>query len=564
MRYLPDSRERAPAHVQNVRNTVAAGLLIVVVGALPCAGQSLRLGTTWAAPDDMQEARQDLIAIREAGFVAVRSRPLPAADLYSVADSLDLSLYIDLPVRAMPAGDLADTLSFARTQLTDILFLAQRYPSIRAVGLADIVDTSVPVACSYFRDLLAPPRTEGTLRPAFYYTTRFVEGDRCGETVDFVLFDLLDADISRIESVTEWAATSEMRTGVGAVGTWTDLDLQNRGLRNVRSPESQARYLEKVLRSLTASGDLEVVFVHRWRDPISTDDAFADLIQRRYGLHNSSGGPRPALEVASGFASGRQVVFAFDVGLERPSPWIWMIILGWVILAGLGLTYATSPRMRHMVPRYYMSHGFFREAVVSGRESLVGETIAILFAVSLGCGMLLTVLLSEISFLPVFTVGRSWMTPEVRDFIGAILDQRWTLMVMLASAYALVAVVWTSVLSFLSRKRQTLLPAQVMMLVVWPQWTLLVLLLVAPAIAVSPPAARLEVSALALVGVFVLLCLSLWRTVYDYWQCSRVAVGLLLLGVALHPVLLLTAYGLFLITRHEDAADYLRHLATIR
>jgi len=542
-------------------------LAFVVLGPLasmPSAGQSLRLGTTWAPSRDQERAQQDLFDIRAAGFSAVRMGVLGNAELYALADTLGLEVYQDLPIRGLPAAELTDTLAFARSVLAGVLLETHRFRSLRGVGLADQIDTSDPLACEYLRELsgiVARDAAPGTLS---YYTTKFVDSDRCASTADVVVTDLVDADSSAIGRFLSAGDGRRAVVGAATLGTWTDLSIENRGLGHLRSPESQARCLERTLQIIDRQrGEwLSLVFVHRWRDPGGPDEVFADMIQRRYGLLNSSGGPRPSFYVASGFATGRQTVFAFPVGSRANSGWTWMTVLGWIILSMLGLAYAASPRMRHMVPRYFLSHAFYREAVISGRESLVRESLAVLVAVSGGVGMLLAILLKEVSLLSVFAVVRLWISPQVLDFVGALLDQPWTLMVIVGSGSALMAVAWTSILSLLSRSRQTLLPAQVMMLVVWPQWPLVALLLVAPAVASVDGTSRLVVAGLAVGVSLALVGISAGRTILDYWRCSRVSVGMLVVGLLLHPMMITLAVAALFAARHPDATEYMWHLVT--
>lgn len=546
---------------------IGAFVLVLLQGVSVdlAAAQNLTLGVTWAVPDDIREAQRDLERIHAAGFKAVRSNIITTPELYILADSLGLALYQDLPVRAIPVSRLADTLIFVRAVVTNLIPFAHRFRSFRGIGLADLIDTSHPDACAYLKQVSefvnerAPPDVDT------YYTTRVTGSDRCQSTVDEVFIDLRDVATSDILHFLPSSSGLPHVTGIGALGTWTDLDLKHRGLNYPRSPESQARYIERALQVVSGGEAIDtpsLVFIHRWQDPSTSDDRYADIIQRRYGLHNSSGGPRPALEVASGFATGDQQVFAFPAGDPAPRGWMWMTVLGWTILAALGLAYATSPRLRHMVPRYFLSHAFYREAVVSGRESLVGESIVILFAVSAGIGMLMAVLLTEISYLPVFLVGRNGLSPELREFLGALLDQPWTLTAIVASAYALTAVAWTSTLSLLSRARQTLLPAQVMMLVIWPQWPLIFLLLISPAISTFSEGVRMGVASSVLAITVGIFWLSAGRSLMDFWRCSRISIGLLVVALVLHPVTLGLAFALFVRTRNGDAVRYLWELAT--
>jgi hypothetical protein len=525
----------------------------------------MRLGTTWSVPEDAALAAADLIEMRAAGFSMVRVGQIASTDLLTLADTIGIDVYQDLPLRGVPSDVLADTMSAVRAILTDLVFLTHRHRSLKGIGLADMLDSSDPVACEYVVELSDVVRESAAPGTVSYYTTRFVNDDQCSPTADMVLLDLRDTDTSVVRRHTKALASMGARVGVGAVGTWTDLDLEASGLNHSRSPESQARYLERVLSSVQAAstrGGFSIVFVHRWRDPAGTDDVFADMVQRRYGLHNSSGGRRPVFGVASGFATGRQTVFAFPAGSRRPSGWTWMTLLGWALSSALAIAFATSPRMRHMVPRYFLAHAFYRDAVSSGRELLVSETLAFLAAVAGGVGMLLAILVNELSFRPVFAVGRIWLSPELRDFVGALIDQPWTLTIIIASAYALLVVIWISILSFVTRSRHTLLPAQVMMLVVWPQWPLVAFVLVSPAIVSVDDGTRLTLAAIAACAGIGLMMLAAVRTMTDYWRCSGVSPGLVVVAVLVHPVMIWLLAAIVIASRHPGETQYIWHLLT--
>ncbi len=538
-----------------------------LVALLPFAAsaQSVTLGTTWMVPENEDVAATDLQAMYDAGLRAVRTQTLSSHRLFALADSLGMDIYQDLPVAFLPATRLADTLAAARMWLVDRIHYARTYRSARNVGLATLVDTSDPTACQYFESLRQTADQAGGDAVLTYYTTRFTDADMCSDHVHTVLVDASDLPVDAIrQMLDETVRLPGTRRGFGAIGTWVNLDLDNRGLRNTRSPESQARYLEDVLRvvMLSEASPPSPVFIHRWRDPAEQIDAYGDLVQRRYGLHNSAGGPRPAFDIVAGFATGAQTVFAFPAGRTPGGRWQWMVVLSWIGFGILAVVFATSPRMRHMVPRYFLSHGFYREAVSSGRETLPQETVAILLNVSLGVGMLLSTLLHELANEPVFQVARNWVRADVRVFVGAVLDQPWTLTIILGSLYALTNLGWTSSLSFLSKRGKTLLPSQVLMLVVWAQWPLVLLLFVSPAIAGANPEYRLPISA-AVVGLAAaVLVAAILRTCIDYLDITRTPPGLVVVGILLHPLLLSIVAAAVVAYRFSHETLFLWHLLT--
>ena len=526
--------------------------------------QASTIGVTWSIPEDEETALAQLLEMRRVGIGAVRTSVVRHRSLLIAADSLGIRFFQDIDVGFLPARQLVDSIDYARGILHSIIRESRSFRSARYVGLARLADTSDPEACRYFESLADEVEQSGA-ELTTYYTTLFFRSDRCAHTVDGVLLEMRDVGVSVLDSDARRSSRDTPAVlGFASLGTWVNLDPDNLGVLNSRSPEWQARYLEGVLATLSGgawrrSGGY--AFVHRWQDPIRLDDEFTDIVQRRYGLLTASGVPRPAFHVLTGFVSGQQTVFAFERGEPPGTRWMWMTIVGWGALALLGLIYATSPQMRHMIPRYFLSHGFYREAVSGGRDSLPGESIALLTCVSVGVGMLLATLAYEISLEPVFEVTRSWLDPEGRDFTGALLDQPWTLTAVLASLYALALVGWTSTMSIISRAGSGLLPAQVLMLVVWSQWPLLLLLLASPAIAASDPEVRLGASVTVTGVVIVVTLWSFMRTLVDFFSISRPSLIWFVIGIALHPVGAVTVGGVILLLMHyPDHVAYVVHL----
>ncbi|MBT8399947.1 MAG: hypothetical protein KJO98_05685 [Rhodothermia bacterium] len=537
--------------------------LLAFCGTLSHAQQT-RIGVTWSIPDDEAAAISDLFAMWDAGITVVRTAPVTNTSLLVAADSLGIEFFQDLEVGPLPSSALVDSTDYALEALRNQFSTAERFRSARFIGLARLSDTSDPQACAYFRKL-AEEIERSDVELFTYYTTPFLEADRCGEIVDGILLEARDISQSRLDAILAAAQGSMTRIlGLASLGTWVDLELDKTGTLNAHSPEWQARFLEDRLtqvREQRGGSALSLVIVHRWRDPQAIDDTFRDLTQRRYGLLNGSGGPRPSYDVVRGFATGRQTVFARESGNTVEAPWTWMTIAGWLALALLGMVYASSPQMRNTIPRYFRAHGFYREAVASGRESMPAETVATLACVSIAVGMLATVFVHEISSRPVFVVVSSWLNPEVRDFVGALLDQPWTMVAVFASVYSLAAVIWTSVMSLISRAGRVLLPAQVLILIVWSQWPLLVFLVVSPAIAGLGPDLRLQVVALMVVLALLIGVVSTVRTTLDFVSISKPAVPWLVTGLVLHPLLIaILLAAVFGFGEYRGYVEYTLHL----
>ncbi len=513
-------------------------LLAIVLLPATSAAQRTVFGVTWTPPANDERAVAELMEMGAHGVGAVR---MPARDVVgsvlAAADSFGIELFLELSPGYLPAERLIDTLAAAQAELYRLAEQVRGHSSVTHIGLSRWPNTSDPTTCIYL-DELAKRWSEAGSGAATYFTTAFTTDDVCSGTVDEVYVELADQPPEEVDSA--YSAASRHITnlrGIASVGTWIDAARRYYGVLNEHSPEWQARYLEKTLAPFAKSDDAPraaYIFVHRWTDADHTNDFFGDIRQRQYGVQDVTQ-RRPAAQVLEGFATGRQQVFAFEPGKRSRFEWRWSTLFGWLAIGVLATMYATSPQMRHMVPRYFLSHGFYCEAIGSGRESLVLETVAVLTAISLGVGLSLTVLLTEVSMLPSFAAVQNWMRPERRDSFAALLDQRWSLMVILASAFSLVYLAWASMMSLLSRRARTLYPSQTLIVVVWTLWPLLALLLVSPAVATLDTAGTTFAS-MTLIATAVVIAHATLRSLRDYRAITGISVGKLSLVVLLHPL----------------------------
>ena len=320
-------------------------------------------GIVWTPPGDLQQAENDLRRMHRLGVEAIRTDLIRNAQLLDLADTLGLMLFQELPLDAVSAAGLRDTLGYATRLLELALTEAQRHPSARHFGLARGSDTSDPAACTFFEQLAERVRQHGPSGSQAYYVTRFAEADACTDAVDFVLLDVRDA-AKPVHRLAQWRAARDSLSappaGIGALGTWVRPG--TRGIQRPHSLDAQARYLETNLRRLlTADSTAQplAVFVQRWRDmpttqPVPTLD-LADPFVQRYGLLNAAGEPRPAYQVVEGFFSGRQMVFALDTGRPHRPRAPWTSVMGWGVVLLLGVCFAASARFRQLVPRYFFA-----------------------------------------------------------------------------------------------------------------------------------------------------------------------------------------------------------------
>lgn len=526
-------------------------------------------GIVWEAPANPDQAVAELRAMRRLGVEAVRTDLLQDERLFELADTVGLQFFQELPLDGLSAAALLDTLIHARRLLEQAVARARNHVSARHFGLARRSDTSDPRACAFFEHLAE--RAHRAPNSEVYYLSAFIEADRCADAVDFVLLDALDAS-DPAGRLTRWqaahAASSRRRAGIGALGAWVGAQSAS-GLRAHRSPEAQARYLETHLGRLLADAmpaAPRAVFVHRWRDiRAATPSPARDLTrpyQESYGLYTSDETPRPARDVVQGFYTGTQTTFAFPAGdapgLEIP----WSLLFGWLVFILIACGYALSPRFRYMVPRYFLAHGFYREAIREGREVLLGVSVALLVALALSAGVFGSVFLDivrhEAAFRFLFRA-----LPQPVQLVGVpLLAQPWMMVLLVGSFYALGVALWTTLLSFASRRRLPLIPGQALMLVLWARWPFPLLTagaMVAPTLS-EPLALSLM---LALAGVWaVATCSSIVRTLRDYAAITNSRAALIVAMGFANPLLLLLLAAFFLTFDAGPAFTFFWHLVT--
>lgn len=540
-------------------------LIALLLPIVPARAQPVP-GVVWKVPDDLALAADDLEAMREAGFRAVRTGLITDEALLRLADTLGLQLYQELPIAYLPAAALADSLEAAGRLLEQALVRARRHASARHFGLARYVDTSNPAACAYFEQLAALVRAQGPPGSRTFYVTPLVEQDRCAAQVDLVLLNTLDMD-DPAARVAAWRAAHPEgpAAGIAALGTWVRAD-SLRGLRVPHSPEAQARYLEERLPALLADSSLAALFLYRWREvgsgPPSPLRRLENPNRQGYGLRGPGNTPRPAFAVAAGILTGTQTVFAFPQGEAVQEGWSWRVLFGWLVVLMLGALYAGSPRFRVMVQRFFTARGFYREAVREGRDVLLGVSSVLLLALALSVGILTSLLLELLRGEEAFGLLYRWLPERVQELLATLLNDPALLVALIACVYALGLVLWTLVLLAAARRRYPLAPGQALMLVVWPRWPLLLLMVVAlvlgtlPEAWVGPAALGLGLAAL-LVTVLAVL-----RTLVDYASVARVpAYQALLVGLG-NPLVLLAVVAVFGSLEYGPEVQFLWHLAT--
>lgn len=521
----------------------------------------------WTAPAEVEHAEADLIRMWEMGVQAVRTGLLQEERLLTLADTLGLHLFQEVPLDYLSAPELADTLAYAMRVLALALDQARGHPSARHFGLARRSDTSHPSACAFFEQLTAQVHRQPGSQA--YYLSAFIEADQCAEAVDLVLLDARDVAAPESLLVRWQAAHPAAPVGISGLGTWVGAHAKP-GLRHPHSAASQARYLEIHLRTLLA-GQLAMptpaaLFVYRWRDvQVDRPSLRYDMdqpYQPGFGLWTSDDAPRPAVDVVEGFYTGGQTVFAFPAGDEPTPPTPWNVLIGWLVVILVTVCYAVSPRFRHMVPRYFQARGFYREGIREGRDVLLGASVLLLVALALGVGVLGSSLLEGIREEPAFQLLFQKLPAQMQETGVALLAKPWMLALLLGSLYALSIALWTSVLSFLSRRRRQLVPGQALMLVLWVRWPFLILMIGAMLVPSLPDhLARYVLVGLAAAALLVAVY-AFFRTLIDYSAITHVSIYQVLLAGLFNPIVMIALLLLVLALDQRALLAFAYHLAT--
>jgi hypothetical protein len=240
----------------------------------------------------------------------------------------------------------------------------------------------------------------------------------------------------------------------------------------------------------------------------------------------------------------------------------WTLLFGWLVFILIAFCYAFSPRFRYMVPRYFLAHGFYREAIREGREVLLFSSVVLLVALALCAGVFGSILLETVRQEAAFRFLFQMLPEPVRIVGVALLGQPWMLVLLLGSFYALGIALWTSILSFTSRRRQPLIPGQALMLVLWARWPFPLLMAGAMAIPTLPEdGALFTVSFLAAAWLLTTL-FAIARTLRDYAVITYTSFPLVLAMGFVNPLVLLLLVGVMMTLDAHATLTFLWHLAT--
>jgi len=510
----------------------------------------------WTPPQTEEAALWQLSQIDRMGATAVRLTRLPPADtLFARADSLGLSLFIDLPVSFVPAGALRDSLHAARPQMERLRRLSEQHPSIAAVGLAHGTNTTRPTACPVLAEWA--DRLETWPRPpATYYVTPFPPAaDRCGDAVDRVLVDVRGHE-APLDATERWLET-RVPIGVGALGTWVRSTAE-RGLRVPHSPERQARHLETALGTLLDTTRASPpIFVHRWQDRPASP-----LPMRRYGLRTRTDSLRPAARVVTGFYRGAQRVFAFPDGTPPNRTPLGPLLVCWAIVALLGVLYARNPFVRQTVGRYFAAPGFYRDAVRKGREVHTPEILLLLGVVGTAVALIATLAARIAAVQPVTGALLDAVPAAVAAPVASGLAQP-------ALAGGLVGVLsvgllggWGLLLVGTARLDGPFSVGQGLMLVTWPCWPIVPGLLIALVAATDPPVSPGLLGLGLVVGGLLTILVVSTRVLRDFWRISGVDGPWIAALTLPSPLVVLGVFVTVVILEHDLPLRFLWHLLT--
>ncbi len=548
---------------------------VLILCLMPAARQEAAAqparGVVWDPPANNLRAREDLFEMKANGVEAVRTPLLLRNELYEIADSLGLELYQDFPFEYLSRGELLDTLDYAKEVAREAVRWAARYSVIRNFGLGLNTDTSDPAACRFFEEVIQTIRQNSRQPVKFYYVTSFVENDQCVDTLDFVLLNARDAEEPEALLRRWYEAHPDSRVGIGALGVWVKAYADDRDGFHLKNSEAyQARYLENHLNTLlfeSIADSLSSVFVYQWEDSRLKYPSVSHNLEypyrHTYGLKTNRNVERVSYHVLRGIYSGTQHVFAFPVGQAENPGASWIVILGWITIALLGIGYAYFPRFRPNVKRYFGAHGFYRSAVEEGRELLFGPTALLLVVVMLAFGIAGAVILDTVRVTDAFSVLVRWMPDTPRTTLVALMANQLILILVLAWGFGVAVTLWTSILPVATaRNRRRLLPGQTFMLVVWPQWPIIVAMIAAVVISTMDPSLA-SFWLLVLIILLVLAVLSSTaRAFHDYASITRpsfIQAGIAILG---NPLVLVILVGLYFSIMHAENFRFFWHLLT--
>lgn len=510
---------------------------------------------------------QDFVDIRATGANALLAGLVAHDSLIVLADSIDLTLFQQLPLRNLPAETLEEQADSLLAEVTRIGHMAAVHPSVRYLGIAEKVDTSDERACSVLSKLAEAADHASGNRLRLFYTPAFIEDDLCHSVVDFVLIDNKGEERIDVHPA-RWRRIHETPIGLTGLGTWVD-DSLPQGHRVPHSPAYQARLIEHQLNAAFTGkvGRLKAVFVDRWRDVVDDVPDLTGDVTRPYlrasGLHARTGEARPALDVVRGIYTGEQTVFAFLAGEEVMEGgnagfrWLVLILVGIV-----ALIVRSTPNVRDLGRRYFRAHGIYLENISFGRNIDTGPHLLGFLLLALSAGVTMNILFNAVHTHPAFTLLLQQFGQLSQNVILSATEQPVLVVFISGCLYALMLLGWLLLLTVVTGLRNRITFMQRLALVVWSRWSMLVVMLLAVvADTLTGPVRRQTVLILAVVW----LLSAFWSVLRMTSDCTRALGGrpLVAFGLSVGLPLVLTAVLVFLLVSGSDFpfVTYALHLA---
>ena len=536
--------------------------LLLIVSAflflVPVKAQAIR-GMIWDPPEQTAEAISEVYQMHAAGVEAVRLNFMVDEALFTVLDSLDMHVFMDLDLTYMTLDTMADTLEWAKTRLSSVLSIARRHRSIRHIGLLKEGHTSNADFCAYLEQLHAFTKSRAPAGTITYYGSRFEDREQCMNTVDRVLFlrDTLSDSL--------FLPLPMNNAGIGAIGLRVDDAVS--GLVYPDSPEAQARKIERFLNESRQNPELAgyAYFISCWKD-IVTPNRVVSLRDKSPFLHScgiqmQNDAPRPAMDVVQGFFLEQREVFAFERGKKGTGNHYLFILAGWFVVGILVYTHATFPIFQSMLGRYFTAHGFYREAIRSGRERLMTPNNLVIIAFMVAFGISMTLLIMPLRSHPMAMALVNWLPLTTGLMLYSILSRPFVLFLLCAFGFIIYLLLWTVVLTLLSRKEgHSLLPGQVLVLVVWPNWSVLCIMTASLLLPTLVEGQQTLFALLVLAAGSVLAFIAIARTLRDYVVLSRSGLANKLAVGLLNPFILGWLVLVYIGIHYGDRVRYLWHL----
>lgn len=475
--------------------------------------------------------------------------------VWAEADSAGIDVWLDLPLSYRSAQQLRRSSGSLRPAIRDLSMKAASHSAVRAIGLGQSLDTTHPETCAILDDWATTVRDVRAARFLYYVTPFGPEADRCTSVVDGILLDVRDrSDVTAY--LEEWKTQADVPVGIGAAGTWVDRGAAS-GLSVPHSREWQARVLETLLTSLIPDLDnplravqtteedgetVSTVFVVRWEDGPST-------LQRAYGVHTGRGDARPAADVLSGVYLGTQRVFAFPAGTAPGPDAPWAVLLGWLIVGVVAVTYARRPLFRRATTRYFMAHAFYCESIREGRETMPVVNLWMLGAVSIATGVVAAVVMGVLQPRMIAEHVVAALGPVLGGGVETMMLRPVLAGASVTGTVLLLLVLWAAIIGVSVRQSTPLRADQVMMLVIWPCWPALVWM-GAALVAASAGATTSTAGLLALLSGTTAVTATI-RVLRDVHAVTGAPVGVVLVLALASPAIVLSLGALILWIRYD-------------